>query len=261
MKNTAILREQGDELDRLLRLKTFPIAVKLLEKEADIPAEAIRPKRDLGRQIFLCQAFAMARREGKMVAMLMEDMFCFEPVIGCGLAETPDYFLKGNNRFPQDVETLEAGSNWAREFPRLTCGRYIGVLSTSLLTTDFVPDAVVIYCNPAQVRLLLGGIAYKDGYDITSTLSSHAACVYAVVPLMRTGKCQVTMPCRGDQKAAVAQDDELIFSVPVERVGDLIYGIKQVGEAGYRMPNVFMMGEQFKLPNSYETLAKMLGMR
>ena len=70
MKNTAILREQGDELDRLLRLKTFPIAVKLLEKEADIPAEAIRPKRDLGRQIFLCQAFAMARREDGRYVLL-----------------------------------------------------------------------------------------------------------------------------------------------------------------------------------------------
>jgi len=261
MKNIATLREQADELERLLRSKTFPISVKLLEKEADIPANAIRPKRDLGRQIFLCQAFAMARREGKMVAMLTEDMYCFEPVLGYGLAEAPDYFLEGNNRYPQDVETLEAGSNWAREFPRLARGKYVGVLSTSLLTTDFAPDAVVIYCNPAQLRLLLGGIAYKDGYDIISTLSSHAACVYAVVPLMHTGKCQVTIPCRGDQRAAAAQDDELIFTIPIGKLVELLYGMKQVGETGYKMPNVYMMGEQHKLPDSYERLAKMLGMR
>ena len=261
MTEFDVFHEYGQELEKQLRLKTFPIAVKLLQKEGDIPEGAIRPKRDLGRQLFLCQGFAMSRREGLLVAMLKEDMLCFEPAIGYGIAEPPDYFLEGNNRFPQDVETLEAGSDWAREFPRLEYGKYVGIVSASLVTTNFAPDAAVIYSNPSQVRLLLAGIAYKDGHDIVSTLSSHAACVYALVPLMQTGKCQVTIPCRGDQKAAVAQDDELIFSVPAGRLGDLIYGIRRVGEAGYKMPNVFPLGEQFRLPKSYEILARMLGLR
>jgi len=261
MTEFDVFHEYGEELEKQLRLKTFPIAVKLLEKEGDIPEGAIRPKRDLGRQLFLCQGFAMSRREGTLVAMLKQDMLCFEPVIGYGIAEPPDYFLEGNNRFPQDVETLAAGSNWAREFPRLEYGRYIGIVSASLVTANFAPDAVVIYGNSAQVRLLLAGIAYKDGYDITSTLSCHAACVYSVVPLLQTGKCQVTIPCRGDQKAALAQDDELIFSVPAERLEDLIQGIRHVGEAGFKIPTALPLGEQLQLPESYYILAGMLGMR
>jgi uncharacterized protein (DUF169 family) len=261
MIQLGVFHEYGDELEKRLRLKTSPISIKLLEKESDTPESAIRPRRDLKRQLFLCQSFAMSRRQGTTVAMLKEDMLCFEPVIGYGIAKAPDYFLKGNNRFPQDVETLEAGSNWAHQFPRLDYGRYIGVVSASLLTSNFAPDVVLIYGNPSQLRLLLAGIAYKDGYDITSTLSCHSACVYSIVPVLLTGKCQVTMPCRGDQKAAVAQDDELIFSVPVGRLEDLIYGIRRVGEAGYKMPNVYPLGEQLELPKSYEILASMLGMR
>ena len=52
----------GQELEELLLLRTSPIAVKMLEKEADIPAGAIRPHRDQGIHIAQCQAFAMSRR-------------------------------------------------------------------------------------------------------------------------------------------------------------------------------------------------------
>ena len=49
----------GEDLERLLRLRTSPIAVKMLEKEEDIPEGAIRPKKDRGYHLAKCQAFAM----------------------------------------------------------------------------------------------------------------------------------------------------------------------------------------------------------
>ena len=70
----------------------------------------------------------MSRKQGTTLAMLKEDKWCFEPVIGFGMAEPPQYFLDGYNRFPGSVATLEAGSNWARAFPRLEVGEYIGVV-------------------------------------------------------------------------------------------------------------------------------------
>ncbi len=36
----------GEELETLLHLQTSPIAVKMLEREADIPPDALRPKKD-----------------------------------------------------------------------------------------------------------------------------------------------------------------------------------------------------------------------
>ena len=44
----------GEELEELLGLKTSPIAVKMLEKESDIPETAIRPKRDRGHHLAQC---------------------------------------------------------------------------------------------------------------------------------------------------------------------------------------------------------------
>jgi uncharacterized protein (DUF169 family) len=40
--------EYGEVLEKTLKMHTSPLAVKMLESEADIPEEAYRPKRDEG---------------------------------------------------------------------------------------------------------------------------------------------------------------------------------------------------------------------
>ena len=260
MATLDIFRGYGEELDRRLRLKTFPVAVKLLEKESDIPDDAIRPVRDLGYHLSLCQCFAQSRREGMVIAELKEDMWCFEPVVGYGLAEPPEYFLEGNNRFPEDVKNLEAGSNYAHELPHLEVGKYIGVVSAPLNTVNFEPDVVVIYCDSPQLNLLLLGKEYEDGRNLTCSLSSHDACIYAVVPIIQGSKYQVAVPCRGDRSRAMAQDDEIIFSVAKDKVDDLLVGLRYVEKYGSKLPKGFTMMPEYELKKSYAKIGRMLGM-
>lgn len=260
MTTSDIFRSYGEELDKRLRLKTFPLAVKLLEKEGDIPKGAIRPMRDLGYHLSLCQCFAMSRRDGAVIAELKEDMWCVEPVIGYGLAEAPEYFLEGHNRFPHDVKTLEAGSNYAHELPHLEVGKYIGVVSAPLTTVNFEPDVVVIYCDSPQLNLLLLAKEYEDGRNLTCSLSSHDACVYAVVPILQGEKYQVAIPCRGDRYRAMALDDEMIFSMAKEKVEDLLVGLRHVGEYDSRLPRGFTMKAEYELMESYAKIGRMMGM-
>jgi uncharacterized protein (DUF169 family) len=213
------------ELERRLRLKTFPMAVKMLENESQIPEGAFRPLRDTGQHLSLCQAFQLSRRNGATVAMLKEDNWCVEPVIGYGLGEPPQYFLAGYNRYPRDVQTLEAGRHYADEFPRLEVGKYVGVLTAPLNKTPFEPDLVVIYCDTTQLSPLMLGRECKDGYSMKCALSSHAACLYGIVPPLLIGECQVAAPCRGDHYHAMAGDEEMIFSMPKGRLYDLMVGL------------------------------------
>lgn len=259
MTGLSIYRTYGEELEKRLRLKTFPLAVKLLEKEEGVPEGAKRPLRDFGYHLDLCQGFALSRREGMLLAMLKEDMWCFEPVVGYGLAEPPAYFMEGHNRFPEDVETLKAGSNYAQEFPRLGVGKYIGIASAPLRTANFEPDVVMIYCNSTQLGLLLLGREYKEGFNLKCRLSSHAACVYSVVPAIQNGECQVAIPCRGDHYIAMAGDDEMIFTVPQGKLEDLLSGLRHCEEYGWRLPRDYYMRYEPKLPESYERIAKMIG--
>jgi uncharacterized protein (DUF169 family) len=254
-----VLHGYAERINRQLQLTSFPFAVKLLEREEDIPEGAQRPKRDFGTCLSTCQGFSMSRRYGMSIAMLKEDMWCPEPVIGYGLAEPPKYFLNGYNRYPEGVETLEAGANWAREFPRFKVGKYVGIVSAPLMAANFKPDLVIIYCNSAQLLRLLLGIAYKDGRDVTSRFSGHAACVYAVVPAIQTGKCQVSVPCRGDRCRAGTQDDEMIFTIPRKKLEDLILGLEHEGTG--KIPTRFSMIPEYRLSVSYAKLARLMGMK
>lgn len=261
MADFAVYRKYGEELERRLRLKTFPLALKFLEKEADIPDGAQRPVRDFGYHLLLCQSFQLSRREGITVAMLAQDMWCFEPVVGYGLKEPPKYFLEGHNRYPKDVATLEAGSHYADELPRLEAGKYAGVVSAPLKTANFEPELVIIYCDSAQLSLLLLGREWKDGYNLKCALSSHAACVYAVVPAILSGECQVAVPCRGDHYGAMAGDDEMIFAVPKKKLEDLMAGLRYLERTGSKLPRGYRLSPEVPLSESYEKIAKMMEYR
>lgn len=261
MKRLADLNKCGEELEMRLQLRTSPIAVKMLEKEKDIPKGAIRPKRDIGLHLGLCQAFAKSRRERVTVAMLKEDNWCYVPVIALGLAKPPDFFLKGYTDFPERVADLRAAKNLAKTSPRLERGKYIGVVSAPLRAAPFKPDLVVIYCNSAQLRCLLTGMKYKMGYVVTSRLEPGGACVQSTVPVLQSGDCQVTIPCGGDRKRALAQDDELIFSIPTNRLKDLLLGLRHFDEIGFGYVQFAPdMRPEYPLPELYVKVGRMLGM-
>lgn len=261
MAKLSDLNSYGEEIERRLQLRTSPIAIKLLQKEGDIPEGTIRPKKDRGLHLGLCQAFAMSRREGAQVAMLKEDHWCYPPVIAFGLDEPPEFILEGNMDFPNRVADLEAAKRLARTSPRLESGKYVGVVSAPLKTANFEPDLVVIYCNSAQLRCLLTGIKYKEGYRVTSTLEPGGACIQSTIPVILSGECYVAVPCMGDRKAALARDDEMIFSVPKNKLEDLMLGLRHIDETGSGYTAIIpTMRPEYPLYKSYVEVGRMMGM-
>jgi uncharacterized protein (DUF169 family) len=261
MKAVSDFNRCGEELEMRLLLRTSPIAIKMLEREEDIPKGAIKPRKDLGVHLGLCQAFAKSRRERVTVAMLKEDNWCYVPVIALGLAKAPDFFLEGHTDFPERVVDQEAAKNLAMSFPRLEYGKYVGVVSAPLRAANFKPDLVVVYCDSAQLKSLLMGMKYRKGYIVTSRLDPGGACVHCTVPVLKSGECQVTVPCGGDRRRALAQDDEMIFSLPTDRLEDLMMGLRHFDETGFGY-NQFApdIRPDYPLPELYVKVAKMLGM-
>ena len=255
----TIYNEYSRRIEAQIRPGSHPLAVKLLRNEDEIPPEAKRPRRDYQACLSTCQAFALSRKYGETVAQLLEDMWCPEPVIGFGLQPPPTYFLKGHNRYPGGVASLEAGAAWAREFPRLPVGRCVGVLSAPLGTASFEPDVAVVYCNSAQLLRFLLAVAYDDGKDLPVVLGGHAACVYAIVPSVLRNRCWVAVPCRGDRGRAGAQDNEVIFSVPKDQIGRVVRGLEQPGTGA--IPTAISMVAEYRLSESYAEIARLMGMK
>jgi uncharacterized protein (DUF169 family) len=260
MDNLAEIREQASELEHLLRLQSLPLGIKMLKSGDEIPEEAQRPVKDMGFHLNFCQALALSRRNGLVIAQTIEDMWCFEPVVGFGFVKPPKRFLEGYNRYPSSARSLEAGATWARNMPRFQHGQYFGILPAQLKRANFEPDIFVVYGAPAKMNQIMLAKNWLDGKDIAPVLSSHAACVYYVVPPIKEKKWHMSIPCGGDLRRASCEDYNMIFSAPMEIITDLLEGLEAIKKDGFGLPLHISASIEYPLEKSYIEIANSMGM-
>jgi uncharacterized protein (DUF169 family) len=237
--------EYGEDLERILQLRTSPIALKMLEKEEDIPEGAMRPKKDRGYHLAQCQVFAMSRRSGEMIAMLKEDNWCWAPLMGYGLVEDPQDDFVNSHAY----------------FPRFEVGKYIGVVTAPLKTAPFEPDMVLVYSNTAQLRNLVGVVKSHDKTLVNSVFDPIDSCVYSVVPVIEKNEYRITIPDPGEYERAMAGEDEMIFSIPKDKLPGLVETLRETDRrgGGYQQ-QTYIMTPDFPRPQFYKDLFKKWGL-
>jgi uncharacterized protein (DUF169 family) len=243
MATVSDFNNYGEQLESSLILRTSPVAVKMLEKETDIPKEAIRPKRDRKYHIAQCQAFALSRREGTTIAMLKEDHWCPTALMAYGLVKKP-----------------ESVDKWSHPYDCFEYGKYIGMVTAPLKQATFLPDVVIIYARPAQLRGLLLSMKVED----VPTVSGHffpPSCGYSVVNPMKTGRCWVVLPDPGEYQRALTEEGDMIFSIPQTRMPTMMAGLKNYehGSFSYREHSMFMQPD-FEQPEFYKEMFRSWGL-
>jgi uncharacterized protein (DUF169 family) len=218
----------------------------MLAKESDIPEGAIRPKKDKGYHLAQCQAFSLSRRQQMTVAMLTEDNWCWAPLLAYGMVKDP------NDEFLNQVAT----------FPRFEYGKYIGVVTAPLKTANFEPDMVMIYSDTAQLREMLMVIKFQEKANIKSEFDPIDSCAYAIVPVIQENQYRITLPDPGEASRALATDDEIILSVPKDRLEKLTEGVKRMMDMKQNPDDWshMLMRPDFPRPDFYEDIFKKLGL-
>jgi uncharacterized protein (DUF169 family) len=235
----------GRELERLLKLRTHPVALKMLKSEDEVPAGAVRPKRDNGQHLAFCQAVSLARRQGLTVAMFKEDHWCFAPLLAYGIMPDPhDDFL-----------------DRVKNFPSLPCGTYAGTVLGPLHAVTYQPDVVLVYADAAQLRQLLMGVKTSGDAPVRAEFDPIDSCAYAVVPVLETGEYRIAVPDPGEHARAAASDDEMIFSIPGGKLGTLLAAMQRGEKMARGMPwNDIEMRPDFPRPDFYDRIFKAWGL-
>ena len=70
----------------------------------------------------------------------------------------------------------------------------------------------------------------------------------------------MSIPCRGDHYNAMAGDDELLFTAPVEKLSDLMTGLRYLETTGSKLPRNYKMQHEPLHAESYQKIARMIGM-
>lgn len=258
LKNASYSRE----LHELLMLRYEPIAIKMIENLSDVPENAANPKRDLGKHMCLCQAYALARRNKKAVYMDKDSEWCWNPLVTFGHVDASP----GTKTFDIlcgfiGIRDKDAAEAFFAEMPKLPFGKYKGLVVSPLCDSDFEPDLVLIYANPAQTRMMVGGVKQMTGKLLDTQLDIIDSCAYSTVVPLLTGQYRVTFPDPGEYERALADEDEVILSVPGGRLEELVTGIRRNAEhgLGYKNLNKEMMLD-FPRPPFYNELFELWGL-
>ena len=162
------------------------------------------------------------------------------------------------------VENKEADKALVEKSPQFEYGKYVGIVSAPLKITSFEPDLVLIYSNTAQLRSILLAVKYKEGILVASEFDPLRSCVFAIIPVIQNGQFRITLPDTGEQYRTMSGEDEIIFSVPKDKIGELVSGLWHFEEMSWdtvhRYTHLdFDMRPDFPQPEHYIKMFKTWG--
>ncbi len=136
----ADLKELDQALNTYIRPLTFPLAIKMLKSEKEIPDRTRRPFEKTGKKIAICQGIGMARKYGWTVAMGKEDMQCSLGAAPFGFFKNIDYFNEVNLADGMFTASKEAGKKQEDLVDRFDHGTFSHILVGTVGRATFEPD-------------------------------------------------------------------------------------------------------------------------
>jgi uncharacterized protein (DUF169 family) len=241
-----------NQLNKYLRLATFPIGVKLLEKSEELDNIKYLKKPD--HKVVICQIFSYARYYGWTMGCTKEDNLCPLAEIAVGFEKPHKLFEEGAFFIGRYNETKEAAKKTTSTMPKLPYGQFSALVAGSLNRIDFEPDLILIWGNSSQIMRLIQGYLWKRGGRISMSTFCDGVCADTISKAILTGELQIAFPCLGDRRFGFAMDSDLIASIPFGIIGEIIDGMEKTHKAGTRYPIPY----QLSTPEYFEKLKKQL---
>jgi uncharacterized protein (DUF169 family) len=251
----ADLKQIEQALNNYIRPLTFPVAIKMLESESDIPDKTRRPFQQMKKKIAICQGIGMARKLGWAVAMGKEDMQCSLGAAPFGFFKNIDFYNEGNLAAGMFTTSKEIGKKEEDLIDRFEYGVYSHILVAPLNRAAFEPDLFMVYGNPAQVMRLIQGALYNEGGAVQSSSMGRLGCA-TIITVMKGNECRYIVPGNGDRIFGMTQDYEMAFMIPASKVDTVLDGLEKTHKGGIRYPITSFFNFEAAFPPSYQEQMK-----
>jgi dephospho-CoA kinase len=221
-------------MERLMRLKSFPVAFKMLEDKkalAEIPFV-----RRVKSKSTLCQMINLVRNFDWTVGADADDFMSMVCSSIIGLSDTPDYMKDGTFRSIVWTKSRADAEKYEAAIPRLPIGKYEAVALAPLVYNPFDPDIILIYANPAQMILLINALQFEDYEVMQFFCVGESSCSDVIARCYRDNKPSMSIPCYGERRYGHAQDDELVMALPASMFGKALRGLEALYRRGIRYP-------------------------
>ncbi len=234
MNTTRDWEKPVRRLERLMRLKSFPVAFKLFEDKKSLCAVPFI--RRMNTKSTLCQLINLVRNFDWTVGADLDDFMSVMCASVIGLTDIPDYMKDGTFRSIVWTKSRADGKKFENAIPRLPAGKYEAVAMAPLVYNPFDPDIVLIYANPAQMMLLINSLQFEDYEVMQFYCVGETSCSDAIARCYLNRKPALSIPCYGERRYGHAQDDELVMAIPVEKMDKALSGMEALYRRGIRYP-------------------------
>lgn len=251
----ADLKEVEQILNTYTRPLTFPVAIKMLKSEDEIPEKTRRPFQQLKKKIAICQGIGMARKLGWAVAMGKEDMQCALGAAPFGFFKNINFFDEGNMAAGMFAASTEVGKKEEDLIDRFDHGTYSHILVAPLSRAAFDPDLIMLYGNPAQIMRLIHGSLYNVGGAIQSSAMGRLGCA-AIITVIKNDECRFLVPGNGDRIFGMTQDWEMSYMIPMSKLDNVLDGLAKTHKGGIRYPITSFFNFEATFPPSYQEQMK-----
>jgi len=221
-------------MELLLRLKSFPVAFKLLKKRemlSEIPC-----LRRMTHKSTLCQIISIVRNFDWTVGADLGDFLSPMCPSIIGLTGLPEVYKDGTFRSVVWTKTREDGRKYENSIPRLPAGEYEAVAMAPLVYNPFDPEIILLYANPAQMMLLINALQFEDYEVMEFSCVGESSCSDVIAKCYLQGKPSLSIPCYGERRYGHAQDDELAMALPAGMMEKALRGLEALYKRGIRYP-------------------------
>ena len=224
-----------DELNRLLRLKTTPIGMKLFERVQDM--QAIPKLRRPGAIHTTDQIVAQAARLGFTIGITREDLVGAQCGAVIGLHPQDGPWLSGQAMAGVWFATVEDSAAHQRAMTVVPHGKYQAMAVSPLASGRLdPPDIVMIYATPAQMILLINGLQWSGYKKMEWGCVGESACADSWGRALSKGEPSLSIPCFAERRYGGVMEDELLMAMPPKFLPIALDGLAALDRNGLRYP-------------------------
>ena len=224
-----------DQLNKLVRIRTTPIGMKMFATVAEM--EAVPKIRRPTNIHTTDQIVGMASRLNWTVGITNDDLVGAQCGAVLGLHPQDDAWLSGDRMAGVWFQTLEDSSAHQHAMTCVPFGRYqaMAVAPLSVGRLD-PPDIVMIYATPAQMILMINGLQWTGYKNFEWGCVGESACADSWGRALSTGEPAVSIPCFAERRYGGVMEDELLLAMPPRFMPKMLAGLEALARNGLRYP-------------------------
>ncbi len=224
-----------DGLNRLLRLRTTPIGMKLFTTVAEM--EAIPRIRRPSAIHTTDQIVGQASRNGWTVGITAEDLVGAQCTTVIGLHPRSDEWLSGDRMAGVWYENQDDASAHQQAMDVVPFGKFEAMAVSPLASGRLnPPDICLIYATPAQMILFINGLQWTGYEKLEWGCVGESSCADSWGRALSTGEPSLSIPCFAERRYGGVMEDELLMALPPKFLPKTIAGLEALSGNGLRYP-------------------------